>query len=396
MIHPIPKGYGYGFCMRLSSGQQLPDFFNNYKIEKKGPFVNALFTPDNWSWPVKEDNKGESYIIDGFSPNLNKQLHVGHLRNVVLANALHHLFPKAKFVAMLGKSLGEIPEAEKQLDKLWEDIDYTPTKYYDTELCKTVKPKFTLHDGEGAQKGCKVWRGPEGDVIVIKSNGEPTYAYHDLLLHQEVTPTHYITGQEQRDHFKSLGLADRHLSMGLVVGKDGKKIKSRDGSAKLISEIIADVVEVLDDRNTDVEKLAWNIIALNLLTVSCNQQVTYDPVAWCHTKNVGMAATYALARFHSIMTDMLVPYLDEGVCEEDMELLAWSEYLWYYVKMSRDRMSTTYLAEYICTLARKLNQLHASRKVVGGSNSLRLAVGRAFHSLKAAMQSLGLHILHHV
>ena len=55
-----------------------------------------------------------------------------------------------------------------------------------------------------------------------------------------------ITGSEQRGHFAALGLADKHLPIGLVLGPDGKKVKSSGGDPLLAAEAFDLVAEQLD------------------------------------------------------------------------------------------------------------------------------------------------------
>lgn len=141
----------------------------------------------------------------------------------------------------------------------------------------------------------QVWDGPHGPVPVVRADGRPLYAYHDLVFAKEVAPTYYVTGQEQREHFKALGLEKHHLPMGLVLGPDGKKLKSRDGTALPAVEAIGLVEANLND-TANKTKLAWNILAWNFLHVTRPQDVKFEVEKWTRPEAPGMHITYTHAR----------------------------------------------------------------------------------------------------
>ncbi len=387
-ISPLPEKFGYGFTTR--DPETAKAISADYNLIQHGAYYNWHFTQNAWNWPVKEIEDGADYIIDGFSPNLNKRLHIGHLRNLVLANAYSHLFPKAKMVALLGKSLGVLDGAIEEFIEWCNFINYHPVIFYDTDLCNTAIPNFDIYDGQGARAGCKVWRGPEGPVILIKSTGIPTYAFHDLLFQLQVNPTHYLTGAEQHSHFKSLGLGHKHLPMNLVVGIDGKKIKSRDGNAKLAIEALEDIISNLEVRpNTNIKQLAWNILAMNFLLVNRTSPVQYKPKEWCQITSPGLTVSYAFARYTSIIQRMSIPTVTK-VDAEDIPLVAWAEYLHYYLNQTQLKLNTPPLTNYLLQLARKMNALYADRKILTGSDSLKMAANHMYCALKQGMESLGL------
>jgi arginyl-tRNA synthetase len=81
----------------------------------------------------------------------------------------------------------------------------------------------------------RYWVGPWNDdksikpCVIRRSDGTPTYAYHDLAFAKMVSPDFYVTGMEQKEHFHTLGLGQKHLPMGLVLDSaTGKKLKSRN------------------------------------------------------------------------------------------------------------------------------------------------------------------------
>src|SRR5271169_1397806 len=101
MTRPLPDNVGVGFT------DSKPLDVKGCKYEVLGRFHNYYFTKENYAWPLPL-RLASKIIVDGFSPNLNKQLHVGHLRNLALAKSLHSIYTgtEAKFIAFLGCSLG--------------------------------------------------------------------------------------------------------------------------------------------------------------------------------------------------------------------------------------------------------------------------------------------------
>ena len=113
----------------------------------------------------------------------------------------------------------------EELHALFDFVGYHPQVYFDTDL-----PKGLVATVPGTSKyaGCQVWQGPLGPVVVVKADGQPTYAAHDLAYAQLVKPDWYVTGCEQKGHFAALGLAGKHLAMGLVlaVQRAGNRVRS--------------------------------------------------------------------------------------------------------------------------------------------------------------------------
>jgi hypothetical protein len=108
-----------------------------YRHELVNRYHNYFFTPERWKWLGTP--KTPVCVVDGFSPNLNKTLHVGHLRNLALANSLSKMLgTDSRFVALLGKSLGTLDGAKDSLDKWFNWLNYAPEVYYDTDFSGDV------------------------------------------------------------------------------------------------------------------------------------------------------------------------------------------------------------------------------------------------------------------
>ena len=231
MIRPLKQANGFGFF----SFSPLPvEMAEGFDYEVIGRYHNYYFTPKKHSWPINYEKP--KVILDGFSPNLNKFLHIGHLRNLALAKSFSKLFD-GRFVALYGTALGINDNAVKATKELLSFVGYSPEEYSDSEVTskflETPKSKEILKDSPNEEyAGCKIYEGLKNPVVCVRSNGQATYDLHDLAFAELIGPTHYLTGNEQKEHFENLGLGHKHLPMGLILDPStGQKMKSRDSNA---------------------------------------------------------------------------------------------------------------------------------------------------------------------
>lgn len=382
-IRPLPPKFGVGF----TSPELIPSLSESkYRYEQVGRYHNYHFTTDKTNWPSHTYYR-MGLTIDGFSPNLNKTLHIGHLRNLAVATSLQEILD-CRFVAMLGASLGVKKAALDGWEWWTEFVGYTPRIYYDVALPDDVVPchRSRFGDPEGLEPCPMVWDGPKGPVIVKRSDGTPVYAFHDLAFAAEVGPTHYITGHEQREHFDSLGLGDRHLPMGLVLGDDGKKIKSRTGDALSATEALQIVSDKLDD-TPDRKKLAWNILAWNFLNPARETNVKFELDRWTDPNAPGLYITYTYARIASVLREDWYHPPEKDI---DVTLLGYASYYDYYWKKAADNLDPSPLAVYALELAKVMNTAYATEKIVDGRLGFRYALYSALMALSETMRQLSM------
>lgn len=404
---PLPPEIGLGF-----NSLQKPE---GYDSKISGRYHNHHFTTSKWQWPEPYQESTEVRVVDGFSPNLNKQLHVGHLRNLALANAFSKIFPKWQFVSLLGTSLGVYNSARQNLAKWFDFLGYSPEFYYDA-LMPWDEDLVPRKPGKLRTEGCQVWTENE-DVILIRSDGRPTYAFHDLGFAATVAPDYYITGCEQIEHFANLGLGDKHLPMGLVLGKDGKKLKSRDGEALSAQEAV-DTIKVRLRLTPTPDKLAWNILCWNFLRCSRTKNVTFDPDRWVLPDSPGLYISYTYARLKSALNRMPTSYglkPTEGPLTEkevisarevvreikiinniDLKILANMEYSHYWLTRSAETLDTAPLANYLHDLCRILADGYTKERIVDGRRAFQAVVLLATERLGYCMQKLGMFTLEEV
>jgi len=277
-IIPMQPDRGVGFTTIGEPYDKAPA----HRYEPVDRWHNYHVTPQSYKWPIQPELPPQK-TFDAFSPNVNKDLHVGHLRNMALARAFKGLYPNAKFVSMLGYSLGEKAGSAKNLKNWFDFIGYNPELHRDIDL---KGPEDELKPGEGPYEGGQVWHGPRGPVLMKRSAthaerpSQHTYAYHDLAFNKTVNPTHVLTGAEQKQHFEELGMTDKHLPMGLVLDpKTGEKMKSRDGTALSATESLQAIIDKLAPTK-EPKKLAWNVLVWNFLKVGRERNIRFNTEEW--------------------------------------------------------------------------------------------------------------------
>jgi len=468
-IRPLPDKQGVGFfSLKPFTEEDKREVANNgiwwrYHEEVAGRYHNCFVTPACYFWPVHDWYRKKIHepysVVDAFSPNLDKELHVGHLRNLAIATSLSRLLgQQASFVALLGTGKGILKKSKDALKKWLRCVHYEPKLYYDclmpTDEDIVVRHKAMMPkkqpDGSTVDEECTVWDGPEGPVIVLRGDGRPLYTFHDIAFAKTVGPTHYITGQEQRAHFISLGLGDRHRPMGLVLGKDpasGKwsKMKSRSGDALSAQEALDIIVDKLKDGKTklkknkktdqygnqeaggwnDMERLAWNVLAWNFLVCSRAQDVRFDPDLWTDPNRGGLHITYTYARLVSALKKAggspdfafqapwqakLIaqghpdpkdwwnpdgspkgdpdPFYD--LTQEDANILGYSEYYHHFRWESMKALDPVFLANYTLALSHKLAAAYHMEKIDGGRYGFQHTINYAMRNLWHCMVNLGM------
>lgn len=399
-IIPLPQHCGIGF----TASKPIP---SSHYYQQVGRYHNYKVNPKSFRWPIEypaEPNK----VIDGFSPNVNKELHIGHLRNLALANALAGINKNDKFVAMLGYSLGEKPGAVSNLMDWFKFVGYDPTIYRDIDL---QLPSEYLAEGIGEFVGALVWNGPKGPVLMKRSDahethpGKYTYSYHELAFANIVKPTHIITGLEQKEHFESLGMQNKHLPMGLVLSWSGKKMQSRDGTAFSATDTMNAIMAKLKPTPYPKE-LAWNILAWNFLRISREKNVKFSASDWTDPDSGGLYITYTYARIYKALINAVKYWVTDfksnpfqnhvehsDLKESDIELIGFAEYFHYYVHLSQKRMDPAPLANYLYELANKLSHAYVTEKFTDMRDGFITSVQFAVHYLEKGMNMLGMHIL---
>jgi arginyl-tRNA synthetase len=335
-------------------------------------------------------------IFDGFSPNLNKDLHVGHLKNLCIAAAISNI-TKAKPVAMLGASNGVVAGALGKYHDWCKLAGYNPAVYFDSEL---PAPNVPLVDGIGEYAGCKMllpspyWLG---NVVVYKSSGKPTYAAHDLSFAELVQPDFYLTGEEQHPHFVSLGLGKKHLSMGLVLGTDSKKMRStvkQEGevaNGMTADELISQVSASIKPTEHPMD-LIWNVLAWQFNSTVVAKNTVLDVKSWCNISSPGIYITYTNAKIRKALSLAGAPDVS-GLTLEDAQLCGFVSYFNYYWQKAIEDKEPCYIAQFALKLAKKLSEIYSKKSIQHGEPGFIYSLHYAANALGQCMHLLGMNTM---
>jgi hypothetical protein len=231
LFKATPKSIGFGICMYGKPSQEILDWCNHWNInhEPSGPYTNFIL-PDLNLDDIFDSPKTYQWI-DGFSPNLNKHLHLGHLSNLIIAKSIQSMGLGNKYVAILGDTLDGKVDKEDALKK-YNDYCGQFGYHIDDVLFaseQNLSDTSLLTDGDTEYVGTKVFSIGDEKVVGIKSNGSTSYFYQDVCLCQKLNgSTLYLTGFEQNNHFNLLNKLYPqvdHIGLGLVL-IDGKKMSS--------------------------------------------------------------------------------------------------------------------------------------------------------------------------
>lgn len=392
-IKPLQEKFGVGF-----QSQEPLTLTDPYRWEAHPHFHRYFFTPSAWKWPeVWMTCTTTDIKIDGFSPNLNKSLHVGHLRQLALANCLSRVLRGAEFVSLLGTT-GILKSSVDELDEWFDFVKFQPTRYYDALMPQDahIVPR---HEGEGDKEGALVWDGPRGPVVVFRKADESgyrraTYAFHDLAFAATVKPDYYVTGVEQVEHFQNLGLGEKHLPMGLVLDSSGKKLKSRTGDALTAKEAFAMVQDVMQPV-PEPKKIVWNVIAWNLLAAGRATNVKFEPESWVKPEAPGMYCSYTWARLNSALDgddeEVDGSFGDEKKMEfHHAELAGYSQYHLYHIGKTHETMDPAGLANYLYELCRRATKAYHNERIRGGHPGFRFAISQCKLAIEECMSTLGM------
>jgi len=378
-IKLVPEKYGFNFCQfgELSSDVSQWVKYWKFKTEKSGPYTNILINDNTDISMIFEDPKVYEYL-DGFSPNLNKHLHVGHLSNLVIANAMQKLGISKKSIAILGDTIsGSISKEDALLsyEKYCDDFKYKVDEiFYASEM--KLKSDILI-DGEGDYQGSKVFDLDDEKVVGIKSTGLTSYFYQDVALAEQLnSSTIYLTGLEQTNHFnsvKKLYPDIKHIGLGLVL-LDGKKMSSSDGNIIYLENFINDLLKIFDN---DIQ-LVYNILAGQILKsgVSVNKSIDMTLINNPKT-SLGSYMSYTMAHIKSC-----------GVSTKKISNYKSKELQFAEIK-SKMNLSPNILFEALVKHCKMINKLYETHYIKDNDKNIEI-FSNLISDLELGMKKLGM------
>ena len=342
-LKEIPKEFSndFGLCVYGTPDNQVSSWieFHGFKTEKSGPCTNIYIDKDLSSIFISP--KKYEYL-DGFSPNLNKHLHIGHLSNLVLAKSFKALGVADKTIAILGEAL----EAFK---KYCLNFDYKVDKIFMASDMKFEDD--ILQDGSDEYAGTKCFNINGEKIVGIKSDGTTSYFYQDVALATMLnSSTLYLTGNEQNAHFKNLKaifpMID-HVGLGLLKINRGK-MSSRIGNIITASDLLNFMMDMFDG-NT---KVVYNVFAGYILKSVPKTDKNIDMNLLSNPLNSqGLYLSYTLAKLKSA-----------GVVIETVDNFK-SQELQFSMLKSQTLLSPNILFNSLVDLAKKISGLYVTHKI---------------------------------
>jgi len=379
-IKLAPVQFGFNFCVFGTPSDEVMQWcqYWNLSTQKSGPYTNIILN-DNFN--ISEAfNEPKFYdYVDGFSPNLNKHLHVGHLSNLVIANAFQKLGIGKKFIAILGDTLDGQVQKEDALEtyyKICEDFGYNVDEIFYASKMK-LEDESILKDGEGDYIGSKIFDIDGEKIVGIKSSGSTSYFYQDVALAQHLdSSTLYLTGLEQENHFNSLNKLQEktnHIGLGLVL-LDGKKMSSSEGNIIFLSDFINDL---LPQFNNDI-KLVYNIIAGQILKSSTSSSKSIDTKLIKNPKlSLGLYLSYTMAHIKSC-----------GVTTQNNSEY-YSKELQFAELKTKNNLSPNILFEALVNHCKMINKLYETHYIKDNPENIE-KFSKLISDLELGMSKLGL------
>jgi hypothetical protein len=308
-IKVIPNSISkkFGICVYGSPDQEVSQWIheNNFRLMMSDKFTNIIIPDDVILSDIFFDAVKYDWM-DGFSPNLNKNLHIGHFSNLVLAKAFKSLGVCEKTISIYGDTLeGDVSkeDALTYLDKYQKNFNFFSDKV--TMASKVKYNGDLLKDGMGDYEGTMVFEIGDEKIVGIKSNGQTSYFYQDVALAEKLNaPTLYLTGNEQSNHFNLLKKMFPHIDhVGLGLVKVGTKMSSRLGNVIFIEDFINQVKESF---NNDIQ-LIYNVFAGFILKSNPDVDKNINLELISNPKNSsGLYLSYTMARLKSAGCEYLL------------------------------------------------------------------------------------------
>jgi arginyl-tRNA synthetase len=379
-IKITPSDLGFNFCQFGELTNEIKKWVEywKFKTEKSGAYTNIIIGDNINIKSIFNESKVYDYV-DGFSPNLNKHLHVGHLSNLVLANSFQKLGIGKKFISILGDTLSGSVEKEDALQaykKYCKDFVYTVDDIYYASNMK-LKNESILKEGELEYIGSKVFDLGDEKIVGIKSSGQTSYFYQDVALAQNLkSSTLYLTGLEQDGHFKSLNKIFplvSHIGLGLVQ-LNGKKMSSSEGNIIYLKDFIDELLVIF---NNDLE-LVYNVLAGQILKSTPSSSKTIDTSLISNPKlSLGLYLSYTMAHIKSC-----------GVETKKIENFNSKELEFSELK-SKVNLSPNILFESLVKHCKKINKLYEKHYIKNNKENIEL-FSNLISDLELGMMKLGM------
>jgi len=378
-LKEIPSGISSSFGLCQYGKELSPEIkewadFHEFKYEQSGPCVNVYVDKD----PAEIFLPYRTFkYMDGFSPNLDKHLHLGHLSNLVMAKAFQSLGVAKYTSSLLGDTLPDKGVSkEDALSAFQWMCDTFGFVVDEVHFASQVQMEDELEPGEGDYEGTKVFVVGDKKVVGVKSSGETSYFYHDVayatMLNGSVL---YVTGSEQNNHFamlKEMFPKTHHVGLGLVTVK-GSKMSSRIGNIITAKDALDFLYEEFGDWG-----VVYNVLAGFFIKSAPSTSKSIDFHYMSNPMNSqGLYLSYTLAKLKSAGLK----------CEPGEKFHAIE--LEYKAHKAKFNLSPNVLFDEVYKLAEKISGLYVTHKIVDNPDN-QIMFGKMGSDLAKGMSMLGL------
>lgn len=485
--------------------------FVNFKIKKNYIITKLITILKSHRNNIKKTKKKLNIIVDYSSPNIAKEMHVGHLRSTIIgdfiANILEYNGNNVFRINHLGdwgtqfgmliaylkkyckkktltiKNLSEIyvksqnkfktnkkfeikskneviklQNGNKKSIKIWKKINLLSQKEYN-KIYKILNVKL-INIGESFYKNtikkvisCLYMKNmiensdsakcikindkkkydSEPPIIIQKSDGGYNYStteiaalYYRINI-QKADWIIYVTDIGQADHFEMIiNLAKKaqflkektkitHIKFGLMLEKNGKKIKTRSGNAKKLIDLIATSInkakKIIKEKNTIKSKinLKAKILGINSIKyadLSSNIQQNYkfeinkmlnfngntaSFIMYAYARIISIQKKFKKTRIKNIIKNANLNLTNEIEINICLHLIQYEE----IINRTISTLNPNILTNYIYKLSEKFHVFFHSCKVINSEfeNSRILICEISRKIIKQALKLLGLKIM---
>lgn len=378
-VRTTPKGMDFNLCVFGKPSEEIKEWCDywGFELVESGRFTNIII-PDKFDLSLCFNEEEKFQYVDGFSPNLNKYLHIGHFSNLVIAKSFQSLGIGNNYVAILGDTLDGDVNHDDALEKY--QMYCGKFGYKIDEILKASTMKYLgdkLKDGEGDYSGTKIFDIEGQKIVGIKSGGDTTYFYQDVSLAEYLSSsTLYMTGKEQEGHFvllKKMYPHIKHIGLGLLT-VNGKKMSSREGNVIYVK----DMLKILGNKFSGNDKLSYNVFAGQVLKSSPNSNKDINTKTIDDVKlSMGLYLSYTAARLKSA-----------GINFSELKKFHLKELQFKYIR-SKCNLSPNILFESLVELCKKINTLY-EKHTIKGNDEVKSMFSVLLDDLEFGMKKLGL------
>lgn len=342
-------------------------------------------------------NSEKNVVIDYSSPNIAKELHIGHLRTTIIGDCIANVMDLQGNTVIRQNHIGDRSVVQKiptqlSLICLQQIYDRLSVKLKPEH----IKPESSyLLDCENLIKrfGNIISTGNIIPLILKRDNGRYTYAAIDLaaLIYRieklKADKLIYVTDNRQKLHFDNLfsfaktiypNIKFNFVGTGCILGSDKKPLKSREGNPPLLKDIIGHIISLTHDMNLSIGALKYYEYKHNIST-----DYIFDEKKMLDLNgNTFVYIQYTYCRIVSLLHKTNIVFLEDSNFTNDLERDIAKHLLKYADIIDDFNYNPNSIIDYLHKLCRKFNTLYNDEKFIGSKNeNLKILLCKKIHNI---------------